>query len=282
MTTPDFLNSDEQQFASSLQTLVRDEHPDLDGILAGATRIGRRSRMRRRVGVGLAAAACVGAFATAYVVVPGAGHDGGNEQQVTSAVDDHTSIERIGPVTVLRQDGTALAVLGGSSHQQVQALLELHQLPRTKAYAFERDPARLAELKTLFPEIDDWTGAFVVSVVKQGDSAGVDSLRDESPVSVDLAGWTCDWFPIDDKGACNASGATLGVVWRAASERDDFIAKEGASTFTVPMLGGDGMVTDGGTIVGPARNGIFVAVQPGQGSTAQMMADVAGALTWTE
>lgn len=221
MNAPGFLDSDEEQFSSALHERLQSESPDLERILVGATRDGRRRRLRRRVGIGVAGVACVGLAATAYAVIPGAGDEPAHEGQVAS----------------------------GGGHDDVVTQDE----PTAKHSA--KKPAR-------------------------NPGPG---LRDKAPVALHLKGWTCEYFPVDDKAWCPGPGEIPGgYVVRPAKERDAFLGKSGGRGSTIPMLGGKGIVATDGTIIGPVHNGIFLTVQSGIGFTPELMAEFAQALSWTE
>ncbi|KRF17220.1 hypothetical protein ASG90_07890 [Nocardioides sp. Soil797] len=280
MTAPEFLDSDEEQFSASLRTRVQDETPDLTSILAGATRDGERRRFRRRIAASLAAAACVGLGGTLALVIPTSSDGPSGDQDVTSGVEDRTTVEAHGEVLLLRQDNKPIALVGGTVEQKFQVLQEISPANDATPLGLSGDPEGVAQLQDLFPEIADWNGAGLI--VAEKVVTPPQGLRDKAPVSVDLEGWSCQWFPVDDKGACTGpNGVAAGVVWRPRSDRASFLDKQGVvEGETVPMLGGEGIVTSDTTIVGPVRKGIFVTVQPGQGTTPELLAALAGDLSW--
>jgi len=104
------------------------------------------------------------------------------------------------------------------------------------------------------------------------------------PVSLDLAGWTCEEFPADDKMWCTGPGdRAASINWREASTHDGFVGKYPGERTSLPMLGGDGFaVRDAGILVAISEPGQrwFVSIQPTEAVTMETLHDLADHLSW--
>lgn len=244
MTDPDH-NSfpDRDLMTRALQERLVDEPPDLDRLTAGAMRVGARMRRRRRAAVALSTVAVVGVVAAGYAGLGGRSAEPHQASDIPAAAADSAS----GSPTVAPSPTTDPCSAGAGSVQ-----------------------VRVT---------DGPSGS-----VERQDAEGCPLPPEAAPVSLDGDQFRCD-EAADEKFGCLAidSKAVFTVTWRAASGHDDYLdpGKTGRTVTTIAMLGGEGIVKDDGTIVGPVHDGIFVTVSadPAHLQEAQLLA---AALAWAE
>jgi len=234
-------NHDRDLMTRVLRERLVHEPPDLDRLTAGAMRVGARMRRRRRAAVALSTVAVVGVVAAGY-----AGF-GGRSAEPHQASDLPLAAAESGSPTV-SPSPTAEPCSAEAGSVQVRV-----------------------------------TGGPSGSIERQ-DAEGCPLPPEAAPVSLDGEQFRCD-EAADEKFGCLAidSKAVFTVTWRAASGHDDYLSpgKTGRTVTTIAMLGGEGIVKDDGTIVGPVHDGIFVTVStdPAHLQEAQVLA---GALAWAE
>lgn len=92
----------------------------------------------------------------------------------------------------------------------------------------------------------------------------VTRIPDGAPFSVGAPGWTCD-PPLDEKFSCAKDGDSIDLVWRDAASRPKY-------------LGPDGYGPD--TFVSEAHGGIFVTVEPLDGTAPAVATEVGESLVF--
>jgi hypothetical protein len=84
------------------------------------------------------------------------------------------------------------------------------------------------------------------------------------------AGWTCEWFLVDDKASCTAGdGGVASLVIRDAADR-------------AAWLGSTDKGADPSVFTTEAHDGIFLSVQGGEGTTDAEVRELGKSLTWVE
>ncbi|MDH2416390.1 hypothetical protein [Nocardioides sp. CER19] len=240
-------------FDSRLGTALHDRvagvHPDLDHLVAASTRAGTRIRLRRRAGVSLAAATGV-----AVVAVGGAQIAGGSDpRQVDggfAAEPRQTASAAPTPTKAPLADGLVFSLHGRDvtvsrwGHSWVADL---------DSEAPQSDVAAVKELYPRITAVTPWEA--------------LPPLVDHVPVTFSAPGWTCDLAGGDDKGGCTADdGRLVSVIWRRASDYAAFTAKS----------------ADDGYFVSKVHDGLFVTLQPGQGTSKTAADELGATLHWVD
>lgn len=256
----------------ALRDRLRDEHPDLEHLAASALASGRRIRRRRRLAVSgtVAGVAAVAAVSVAAGALSGEGTAARDHSVATAPTTAPAAGLRVGQVldlgngltATIRDDTTGLYEMGGSS------------LPGagTGFVAVVSGPLDViqewwsAGFGTL-PQ--DWPGISVAISTADADALGMLGKVDRAPVTAP-AGWSCEWFLVDDKAACTADdGGVASLVIRDAAEHDEWL--------TSPDKG-----AAPGVFVTGIHDGIFLSVQGGQGSTDAEIKALGEGLVWVD
>lgn len=124
---------DHEPLGSALRDRVRDEHPDLERLLAGATRAGTRIRRRRRAGA-------AGGTAAAVAVVAIIGVQLGGGASPTSLDDGYADRPFAAPTTAMPSDDPSATVA---------ELQRLADLLREAERVHPADRTRLDQLRRL-------------------------------------------------------------------------------------------------------------------------------------
>ncbi|TNM39540.1 hypothetical protein FHP29_11680 [Nocardioides albidus] len=268
MTDLDFLDP---LVGPALRERLSDERPDLEHLAASSLASGRALRRRR---LAVSGAVLGVATATAVAVAAGLLSGGGTAARDRSVATAPTTAPaaalRVGQVldlgngltATIRTDTTGLYELGSST------------LPGagTGFVALVSGPTDQIEtwwsggFGTL---TEDWPGITVAVSMADADALGMLGKVDQAPVTAP-AGWTCEWFLVDDKASCTSTdGGVAGLVIRDAAERDAWLssADKGA---------------DPGVYTTEARDGIFISVQGGQGTTSAEIKALGEGLVWVD
>lgn len=250
-----------------LSTLLRDrvagERTDLDVLVRAATTQGTRIRRHRRAAVAVGAAAGVVAVAGLGAAVAGGSttnaEDAGFAAGPSSTAPSPVALPDVGSRIHLPSGAVATvldptlraggAVLVPDDDPRPVLLLQTPKSP---------SPTDRAYVERTYPGV-----RLVAHVVHPGH------LRDTPPVALNAAGWSCEWYVEDDKGACTGpDGDVLSVVWRPAAEHDSFVSKTTSE-------GDDYFIT---AVHGP----LFASVQPGAGVSQRELDQVGRSLTWVD
>ncbi|GGU32276.1 hypothetical protein [Nocardioides albus] len=259
--------------STALRDRVADEHPDVVRLTADAIAEGSRLRRRRHVVVTAGAAAAVGAFV--------AGGLGLSQLLATTAVDEASLGAASAPSTSASASAGALATgqtvdLGNGLTGLVVTNAEADTMDITiQGASMLTGPGTGFTMIVSGPEQavqDYWSAGFPIGQDYPGLRFATEGLRqglvDSVPVEVP-AGWTCEWFLIDDKASCTSDdGGVAGLVIRPA--------KDYKVWSTSPDKGGPGS----GAYVTDLHGDIFISVQSGQGTTDADLEKLATSLTW--
>lgn len=266
------MNDPETTFRTALHERVADEHPDYARISAGAISAGARIRRRRRITVTVGAAAAVGAFA--------AGGLGLSQLLTTTAVDQAPLGAAGAPSTSASTaplaSGQSLD-LGNGVTGQVVTNDEAKTMDITIQAASARPGTGTGHTIVLSGPtgaveqtwsngtiLEDYPGATIATHVER------EGLVDKVPVE-QPAGWTCEWYLIDDKASCTSEdGGVAGLVIRPAKDYLDWS--------TSPDLAGPGS----GSYLTEVHGDIFISVQGGQGTTDADLETLADSLRWVD
>jgi len=249
--------------STALRDRVADVHPDLDRLVATSMRAGTRIRLRRRIGVSIAAAAGVAVVAAgAALIAPG-----GDPQPLDGGIASEPTASATPPADPLvagsdltTPKGTTVHVELASKFQLAGEMLSSPAPGTTATFALVLPDGfvggDLAWLTTTYP------GQIVATAAAPG------GLVDHAPVKVTVTGWTCEWFLADDKAACtSAGGHVASLVIRPAAER--------ASWVSDPDKGATADV-----YTTQAHGTIFVSVQGGAGTTNAEIQSLGKTLRW--
>ncbi|GAA3684370.1 hypothetical protein GCM10022237_48670 [Nocardioides ginsengisoli] len=257
MTDPDELD---QLATTALRDRLRTEHPDLEHLAATSLRAGVRLRRRRRVAAvagGAAGVAVVAALAVAAGQLGGHVTGGANpqlaEQPKTPAAPATPSLHEgqvldlgNGLSGTITKDKTGLYVAASSTRPGPGTgfIVVPHGSPAQLEAYWSGDTAVLTE----------WPGLTLAFAMPDARALGMLGMVEKPPVTVP-AGWTCEWYLVDDKASCTAQdGGVASLVIRKAAGRAGWIGS--------PDKGGiPGVYTT------EAHHGIFISVQGGQGTT---------------
>ncbi|GAA1959339.1 hypothetical protein GCM10009798_18620 [Nocardioides panacihumi] len=244
---------------TALHDRVADVHPDLDRLVTASMRAGTRIRLRRRIGVSIAAAAGVAAVAAgAALIAPGGDPqplDGGIASEPTAS-----AVPLVAGANLTTPQGTTVRVELASKFQLSGEMLSSPPAGTTATFALVLQEGfvggDLSWLTTTYP------GQIVATAGAPG------GLVDRAPVTVTVAGWTCEWALADDKAACTSDGGHVAsLVVRPANERASWLAN--ADKGATP----DVYTTQ-------TRGTIFVTVQGGQGTTNAEIQSLGKTLRW--
>ncbi|MBM7520231.1 hypothetical protein [Nocardioides nitrophenolicus] len=256
----------------ALRERVRDERPDLEHLAATALASGRRLRRRRRLA---ASGALAGVAAVVVVSVAASALSGGGTAArdrsvaaapTTSAAPSGLQVGQVldlgnGLTATIRDDENGLYELGGSMATGagtgfvavVSGPVDVIQQWWSDGFALPQD----------LPGI-----TFAISMA-DAEALGMLGKVDRPPVTVP-AGWTCEWYLVDDKAGCtSADGGVASLVIRDAAERDAWLSS--------PDKG-----ADPGVYVTEAHDGIFLSVQGGQGTTDAEIRQLGEGLVWVD
>lgn len=266
------MSDPETSFRTALYERVADQHPDYARISAGAISAGSRIRRRRRITVTVGAAAAVGAFA--------AGGFGLSQLLTTTAVDQAplgaagAPSASASPSTAPLASGQSLD-LGEGVTGQVVTNGEAQTMDITIQAASARPGAGTGFTIVLSgpagPVEQTWSNGTVLedypgaTLATEGAREGLlDSVPVEQP-----AGWTCEWYLLDDKASCTSEdGGVAGLTIRPAEEYQEWS--------TNPDKAGPGS----GAYLTEVHGDIFISVQGGQGTTDAELESLAGSLRW--
>lgn len=255
----------------ALHAEVDTAEPDLDRLVAGATRQGTRIRNVRRGGIALGAVAVVGvvgAVAVGSSLLHGAQTPSEAPGFTATSPSDATS-----PAVPLRvpapEDGRTLSPGQKSTiSQRVDQVIQ-REVPGA-AYSIDLETASIRFGQAITDRQHRALGAVLPGwhIVRSGGAAPATGLVDEVPVTVAAAGWSCEWYLVDDKAACTESdGGVAGLVIRPASEHDAWTSSpdKGAGP---------------GVHVSEIHGDIFITVQGGQGTTNAEIQELGASLRW--
>ncbi|GAA3542578.1 hypothetical protein [Nocardioides daeguensis] len=255
----------------ALRERLRDERPDLEHLAATSLASGQQLRRRRRVMSGtVAGVAAVAAVSVAAGLVTGDGTAARDRSVATAQTSAPAAGLQVGQVLDLGDGLTgtvgkeedALHVLGSSSEPgsgtgfAVLVSGPVDQIESWWSAGFDS-------------LLEDWPG--IVVEVSEADAAalGMFGKVDHAPASAP-AGWTCEWFLVDDKATCTADdGGVASLVIRDASERDAWLSSPDKGA------GPGGYTTE-------AHDGIFISVQGGRGTTDAEIAALGEGLAWVD
>jgi hypothetical protein len=261
--------------ATALRDGIRAEHPDLEHLAATSLRAGVRLRRRRRaaaVAGGAAGVALVAAFAVA------AGQLGGHVSGAANPELAEQPKAPAAPAAPSLREGQVLDLGNGVTGTVTRDKAGLYVAasstrpgPGTGFIVVPHgSPAQLADYWNGDTRVlEDWPGLTLAFAMPDARALGMLGMVAEPPVVVP-AGWTCEWYLVDDKASCTAKGGGVAsLVIRKASERAAWVgsADKGA---------GPGLYTT------EAHHGIFISVQGGQGTTDAQVQQLGTALTWAD
>lgn len=256
----------------ALHAEVDTAEPDFDRLVAGATRQGTRIRNVRRGGIALGAVAVVGvvgAVGAGSSLLGGAPTPSEAPGFAPASPSDATS-----PAVPLRvpapQDGRTLSPAQKSTISQRVGRVIQREVPGTGAYLINFETASIRFGQTITDQQHRALGAALPGwhIARSGGAAPATGLVDEIPVTVAAAGWSCEWYLVDDKAACTESdGGVAGLVIRSASEHDAWTSSpdKGAGP---------------GVHVSEIHGDIFITVQGGQGTTNAEIQELGASLRW--
>ncbi len=257
------------RLSTQLRTELQHFSPDLGRLARGSLASGRRRRHVRRAGialVGIGAVAGVGVFGvlvTGSDVGPAvvrddslvAGAPDGPELRVGQVIDVGRGLNG-----TIVESTAGLEILGFSDFDGPGAgFVVLVDGPAPRLSSWWAHGFGL--LGATYPDI--------TVVITKAKKAAIDALNtpDEGPV-IAPAGWTCEWYLVDDKAACaSADGGVAGLVIRDAADRAAWVAD--------PDKGDDPAV-----YTTEAHDGIFITVQGGQGTANAEIQELGAGLVW--
>jgi hypothetical protein len=256
----------DSRLGTALHERVAEVRPDLDHLVATSMRAGTRIRMRRRVGVSIAAAASVACVAAGAAVIAGGGSPRPASDHVGFAAEPSASATPSAAPLVAGDDlttphGTTVHVELASRFQLTGEMLSAPSAGTAATFALVLPDGfvggDLAWLTTTYP------GQIVATA-----SAPAGGLVDQAPVEVTAKGWTCEWFLADDKASCrSAAGHVANLVIRPSAERASWLAD--ADKGATP----DVFTTE-------AHRQIFLTVQSGEGATTAEIQAIGDSLRW--
>ncbi|MFD7073845.1 hypothetical protein ACFV9G_06505 [Nocardioides sp. NPDC059952] len=275
----DSMDSPETSIRTALHERVADQHPDYAGLSAGAISAGSRIRRRRRIAVTVGAAAAVGAFAAGGI---------GLSQLLSTTAVDQSPLGAAGapsasasPSTAPLSAGQRLDLDAGVTglvvtNAEAETMQITVQAQSTAQAAPGESPGvgigltivlsgpadAVEQMWSNGPLLEDYPG---ITLATEGLPHG---LLDAAPVK-QPAGWTCEWYLIDDKASCTSEdGGVAGLVIRPAK----VFAKWSAD----PDKAGPGS----GAYLTEVHGDIFISVHGGQGTTDAELQALAGSLRW--
>ena len=268
------MNDPETSFRTALHEQVADQHPDYARISAGAISAGSRIRRRRRITVTAGAAAAVGAFAAGGL---------GLSQLLTTTAVDQAPLGAAGAPSASASPSTAPLVSGQRLDlgDGVTGVVVTNDEAKTMDITVQA-VSGLAGNGTGFTVVLSGTAGAVEQTWSNGtlleDYPGVriategarEGLVDKVPVE-QPAGWTCEWYLIDDGASCTSEdGGVAGLVIRPAEDYQVWSAS--------PDKAGPGS----GAYLTEVHGDIFISVQSGEGTTDAELEALASSLRWTD
>lgn len=244
---------------TALRDRVADVTPDLDSILAGAVRRGRRIRAVRRSGVALGTAAAVAAVSLGVASMTGGTAttpqyaDGGDSPSVSPS-------PTTSPTPATNADGLYVGeriALPGPSGAHGTVRMRDGQMAFVTRTASSDDMEYVAAHYPHTPFL--WS-------FSEPDAAS-------APLTVSAKGWICQVFAPDGKVQCSKGGAIASVNWRPADEHSGFLDPAKAD------IPGD----YAHTWVGDVHGAWFATIQPMTSKSTTTPADIdelAAGLTW--
>lgn len=263
------MSDPENDLTTALRDRVADEHPDFVRLTAGAIGEGARIRRRRRITASLGATAAVGAFA--------AGGLGLSQLLATPTAVDQAPIGAAGAPSA-----SAAALTPG---QNLDLGKGVTGLVVTAAEAKTMDITTQTESRspgtgTGFtivlsgpPDAVDqvWSGGTLVEDypgIKIATAGAPHGLVDTEPVKAP-AGWTCEWYLVDDKASCSSTdGGVATLVIRPAADYQEWSTSS------------DKAGPGSGSYLTQVHGDVFISVQSGQGTTDAELESLAGSLEW--
>ncbi|KRA32708.1 MULTISPECIES: hypothetical protein [unclassified Nocardioides] len=255
----------------ALRDRVRSESPDLEHLAAASLAAGTRLRRRRRVGV------TAGAVAGVAVIALATSQMGGGT--TASDPDFAGTPSASAPAAPTLHVGQVLDLeygLKGTVRTDEAGLYELgaSTLPGTGTGFVLVVDGPTGDIEDWWSEsfgtlTQDWPGIKVAVSMAKADELGMLGKVDKAPVTVG-AGWTCEWFLVDDKASCESpDGGVASLVIRDAADRASW-------------LGSSDKGDDPSVYTTKAHDGIFISVQGGQGTTNAEIQELGESLTWVD
>lgn len=258
------------RLGAALRDRMKAELPDLEHLSTTSLAAGTRMRRRRRIGATAGAVAGVAVIALASSQLGGTGRTAEDPGYAGSpSVSSNPGLE-VGQVIDVGHG------LTGTVAKDSEGLYELGSStlagPGTGFVLVIDGPTADidawwgAAFDTL---VEDWPGITVAVSMATADELGMLGKVDKAPVEVG-AGWTCEWYLVDDKAACeSADGGVAGLEIRDAADRDRWLADEDKGDT-------DSVYTT------EAHGDIFISVQGGQGTTSAEIQELGESLTWVD
>lgn len=245
------MNDFGSQLGTALHDRVADVRLDLDQLVATSVRAGSRIRMRRRLGVSLAAAAGVAVVAVGGVQMAGGGTqavDGG----MGSAAEPTASST---PTTRPAVPGTHVKAPSGAD-VGFMAFPGLAGRPATMTALLVADHPNSAVART----DKAWILATYSNVTKVATTNpdAVKRATEPAPFRVTAPGWTCT-VPGDEKFDCTKGAESVHLAWRDASSHADYA---------------NGTVDKSADWVGDVHHGVFVTID------GRLAGQVGESITW--
>lgn len=266
------MNDHDTLLGPALRDRLRSEQPDLERLAAVALRTGTRLRRRRTATLVAGTAAAIAGIGLGGALLSGGGSGS------TGAVDEPDLVASgpaapgltVGQVLDLGDglsgavtaDATGIYVMGSSTRPgEGTGLVVVVSGPVDRIEAFWSEG--FGSLLT------DWPGITVAISTTDAESLGMLGSVDRPPVTVG-AGWTCEWFLVDDKAACTApDGGVASLAIRDAADRASW-------------LGSTDKGDDPSVFATQAHDGIFLTVQGGRGTTEDEIRELGASLRWVD
>lgn len=263
---------DDAGLRTALRDRMRAEHPDLEHLAAASLTAGtarRRTRRLRNAGVIGGGAAAIAALAVVTTQL-GGGTTAVDTPPPVAAASSVAPGLQVGQVLDLGNDLTGTVATDSSGYYELGGSMR----PGLGTGFVVVVDGPISAIGPWWSEgfgtlTEDWPGVTVVVSMATADAMGVLGKLDRAPATVG-AGWTCEWFLVDDKASCtSADGGTAGLVIRDAADHDAWAGS--------PDKGADPSV-----YTTEVHDGIFISVQAGQGTTSAEVQELGSSLAWVD
>ncbi|KRB74077.1 hypothetical protein ASE01_18995 [Nocardioides sp. Root190] len=265
------MNDHDTLLGPALRERMRSEQPDLEHLATASLRAGVRLRRRRTASMVLGSAAAVAGIGVGGTLLAGGGTAPSAVEEpglaATSPAAPSLAVGQVldlgnGLTGTIAADDTGAFVMGESS------------LPGAGTGFVAVVTGPLVPLQDWLSGgwgslSTDWPGITVAVSMADAGALGMLGSVDEAPVTVG-AGWTCEWFLVDDKASCTADdGGGASLVIRDAADR-------------AVWLGSTDKGDTSAVWTSENHDGIFISVQGGDGTTNAEVRQLGHSLAWVD